>query len=54
MTLNVGPRLQEHMQADPAAKLVCPICLIYVAEGADFEVKDLGNPESGYEGETKQ
>ena len=59
MTLNVGPRLQEKMTSEPDARVVCPICLAYVAEKAgvnledDVKVHSLGNPEAGWEGEKK-
>lgn len=59
MTLNVGPRLLAVMAEEPAAKLVCPLCLLYVAEQVkakdeDITTIELGNPESGWEGETEQ
>jgi hypothetical protein len=48
LTLNVGPRLLEHMLAR-GVKVYCPICLIATGATEAMDIMNLGNPESGWE-----
>lgn len=48
MTLNVGPRILEHM-ATRGVKLYCVICMMAQRGDLATDVMNLGNPESGWE-----